>query len=91
MTDEEINDAVKSVTETCLKSSSAMAALLQDAFCLLAQQPCIDRQVLLDGLRSLKREDDQSVMFQATYNLHKAKLLEQIEIQFKEQTSQGKS
>ncbi len=84
MTDEEINLSIKKATETCLQSSSAMAALLRDAFCLLAQQPCIPRQALLDGLRSLNPTDDEGVLFQATYNLQKAKLLEQIGLLFKE-------
>ncbi len=86
MTDEEINESIKRAAETFLHSSSAMATFLRDAFCLLAQQPGIDRQALLDGLRSLKPTDDEDVLFQATYKLHKASLLEQIELLFKEQS-----
>ncbi len=86
MTDDEINESIKRATETFLHSSSAMATFLRDAFCLLAQQPGIDRQALLDGLRSLKPTDDEEVLFQATYKLHKAQLLEQIELLFKEQS-----
>lgn len=84
MTDEEINESIKRAMETCIQSSSAMAVLLRDAFCVLAQQPGFERQAVLDGLRSLKTTDDEDVLFQATYNLHKARLLEQIELLFKE-------
>ena len=87
MTDEEIIESIKRVTETCLQSSSAMAMFLRDAFCVLAKQPGIDRQTLLDGLRSLNLTGEESVLFQATYKLHKAKLLEQIELIFKEQVN----
>lgn len=85
MTDEEINESIKRATETCLQSSAAMANLFRDALCVLAKQPGIDRQELLDGLRSLKPTDDEGFLYQATYQLHRAKLLEQIELLFKEQ------
>jgi hypothetical protein len=86
LTDEEIKESIKRATETCIESSSAMAMLLRDAFCVLAEQPGVDRQAVLDGLRSLTPVDDESVLFQATYKFHKARLLEKIEVLYKEKS-----
>jgi hypothetical protein len=79
----------KVTAEESVKASSAMFMVLRHAFSVLAQQPCIDRNLLLDGLRSLSPDKgkDKDASFRTNYEACRDKLLAQIEGLYQEQPS----
>ena len=86
MTDQDLNEPFKTITETSVAASTAMSEFLSHAFCVLAQQPCIDRDKLLEGLRSLSPTRGDN-LFQNIYNIQKTKILDRLEGLYHEKSS----
>jgi len=79
MTDDQNKELIEEFTKLFILPTAAIGVFLRQAFCVLAQQPCIDRKALLDGLRSLKPEHDEGGTFQETYDVYKGKFIKSID------------
>lgn len=79
MADEQINESIKDATEALIAPSIAIGMFLRQAFCVLVQQSGIDRNALLEDLKTLTPENDEDSIFKIAYDVYKEKFITSID------------